>query len=127
MKLVYKKLGLIGLNTKEPLQTATTFIIYNKSTDSRLQIILCKLEIFCFPFIKRLLVISCTFIIISTLSFSLSLFLSCMLCLMNEVKREEYYGIIKKSLRISLINKVHLARFSSGTDIHNTSINIAAR
>ena len=73
MKLVYKKLGLIGLNTKELLQAATTFIIYNKSTDSRLQIILCKLEIFCFPFIKRLLVISCTFIIISTLSFSLSL------------------------------------------------------
>ena len=41
------------LNTEETLQAATTFIIYHKNKDTRLQIILCKLEIFCFPFIKK--------------------------------------------------------------------------
>ena len=40
------------LNTEETLQAATTFI-YNKNKDTRLQIVLCKLEIFCFPFIKK--------------------------------------------------------------------------
>ena len=54
MKLVYKKLGLIWLNTEETLQAATTFIIYHKNTDIRLQITLCELEIFCFPFIKKM-------------------------------------------------------------------------
>ena len=39
MKLVYKKLGLMRLNTEITLQAATTFIIYNKSKDTRLQII----------------------------------------------------------------------------------------
>ena len=53
MKTVYKKLGLMRLNTEETLQAATTFIIYHKNKDTRLQIILCKLEIFCFPFIKK--------------------------------------------------------------------------
>ena len=43
------------LNTEETLQAATTFIIYHKNKDTRLQIILCKLEIFCFPFIKKML------------------------------------------------------------------------
>ena len=43
------------LNTEETLQAATTFIIYHKNKDTRLQIILCKLEIFCFPFIKQML------------------------------------------------------------------------
>ena len=75
MKLVYKKLGLMWLNTEETLQAATTFIIYHKNKDTRLQIILCKLEIFCFPFIKKWLVILCTFSIIeSTLSYMLCLF-----------------------------------------------------
>ena len=46
MKLVYKKLGLMRLNAEETLQAATTFIIYHKNKDTRLQIILCKLEIF---------------------------------------------------------------------------------
>ena len=64
------------LNTEETLQAATTFIIYHENKDTRLQIILCKLEIFCVPFIKKWLVILCTFII-STLSR--------MLCLMSEV------------------------------------------
>ena len=43
------------LNTEETLQGATTFIIYNKNKDIRLQIVLYKLEIFCFPFIKKML------------------------------------------------------------------------
>ena len=42
------------LNTEETLQAATTFMIYYKNKDTRLQIILCKLEIFCFPFIKKM-------------------------------------------------------------------------
>ena len=78
MKLVYKKLGLMLLNTEETLQAATTFKIYHKNKDSTLQTILCKLEIFHFPFIKKWLVILCTFIIIIST-------LSCMLCLMSEV------------------------------------------
>ena len=40
-------------HTEEALQAATTFIIYHKNNDTRLQIILCKLEIFCLPFIKK--------------------------------------------------------------------------
>ena len=54
-KLVDKKLRLVRLNTEETFQAAATFIIYNKNKDTRLQIILCKLEIFCFPFIKKML------------------------------------------------------------------------
>ena len=74
MKLIYKKLGLMPLNTEETLQAATTFIIYHKNKDTRLQMILCKLEIFCFPFIKKWLIILCTFIIIiSTFSWMLRL------------------------------------------------------
>ena len=40
-------------NTEETLQAAATFKIYHKNKDTRLQIILSKLEIFCFPFIKK--------------------------------------------------------------------------
>ena len=94
MKLVYKKLRLMWLNTEETLQGAATFIIYNKNKDIRLQIVLYKLEIFCFPFTKKCLVMLCTFKIISTLS--------CMLCLMNELGREEHCVIISSSLRTSL-------------------------
>ena len=54
MKLVYKKLGMMLSNTEETLQAATTFMIYHKNKDTRLQIILCKLEIFSFPFIKKM-------------------------------------------------------------------------
>ena len=53
-KLVYKKLGLMWLNTEETLLAAATFIIYHENKDTRLQIILCKLEIFCVPFIKKM-------------------------------------------------------------------------
>ena len=78
MRLAYKKLELMWLKTEETLQAATTFIIYHKNKNTRLQIILCKLEIFCFPFIKKWLVILCTFTInISTLS--------CMLCMISEM------------------------------------------
>ena len=42
------------LNTEETSQAATTFIIYNKNKDTKSQIILCKLKIFCFPFIKKM-------------------------------------------------------------------------
>ena len=56
MKLVCKKLRLMWLNTEETLQAATTFVIHNKNKDdTRLQTISCKLEIFCFPFIKKML------------------------------------------------------------------------
>ena len=48
------EIGLMWLNTEETLQAATTFIIYNKNKETRLQIISCKLEISCFPFIKML-------------------------------------------------------------------------
>ena len=100
------------LNTDETLQAATSFLIYNKSKDTRQEIILCKLEIFCFAFIKKCLVIN-------TLYFQNHIyFLSCMLCLMNEVGRKEHCVIINKSLSL---------RFSSGTDIHKTPIDIAAR
>ena len=65
MKLVYKKLEVMWLNTKETLQATTTSIKCNKYKDTRLQIILRTLEIFCFPFIKKWLVM------LSTLSVSL--------------------------------------------------------
>ena len=55
MKLIYKKLGLMRLLSEGTLQAATTFIIYNKEKDTRLKIILWKQEIFCFPFIKKML------------------------------------------------------------------------
>ena len=83
------------LNTEETLQAATSVFIYNKNKDTRLQIILCKLEIFCFPFMKKMLG--------NPLHFQSHIyFLSCMLCLMNEVGREEHCVIINKSLRTSL-------------------------
>ena len=53
MRLVYKKLRLMRLSTEETLLAAATFIIYHKNKDTRLKITLCKLEIFCFPFIKK--------------------------------------------------------------------------
>ena len=100
------------LNTEETLQAATTFIIYHKNKDTRLQIILCKLEIFRFPFIKKWLIILCTFtIIISTLS--------CMLCLMSEVGGGK--SIVWQSKRVwvlLLTKKICLGRFSSGIEIH---------
>ena len=71
MKWVYEKLKLMWLSAalKKTLQAITTFIIHNKNKDTKLQIILRKLEIFCFPFIKKkCLLIPCTFIIISTLA-----------------------------------------------------------
>ena len=40
MKLVYKKLGMMLSNTEETLQAATTFMIYHKNKDTRLQIML---------------------------------------------------------------------------------------
>ena len=43
VKLVYKKLRLMLLNTEETLQGATTFLIYNKNKDIRLQIVFYKL------------------------------------------------------------------------------------
>ena len=55
MKLVYKKLEVMWLNTKETLQATTTFIKCNKYKDTRLQTILRTLEIFCFPFIKKMI------------------------------------------------------------------------
>ena len=75
---LYGTESLLWLNTEETLQAVTTFIIYYKNKDTRLQIILCKLEIYCFPFIKKWLVITCTYIII------ISTF-SCMLSLMSKV------------------------------------------
>ena len=68
------------LNTEETLQAATTFIIYHKNKDTRLQIILCKLEIFCFPFIKKM--VGNTMHFCNNHIYSL---LCCMLCLMSEV------------------------------------------
>ena len=43
------------LNTDETLQAATSFLIYNKSKDTRQEIILCKPEIFLFCFHKKML------------------------------------------------------------------------
>ena len=74
------------------MQTATTFMIYDKDKDTRLQIILCKLEIL-FSFHKKMLC--------NTLYFHNHIYY-CMLCLMNEVGREEHCVIINKSLRTSL-------------------------
>ena len=121
MKLVYKKLGLMWLNTEETLQAATTFIIYHKNKDTRLQIILCKLEIFCFPFINKCLVILCTFKIKSNLS---------LLHVLSDEWSGEGRALCDKSIRawgLFWTNKVHLVRFSSGTDINKTSIDIAVR
>ena len=87
----FKKLGLMWLNTEETLQATTTFI-YHKNKDTRIEIISCKLEIIslCLSLFVSLLPLS-----------SLSLFLSCMLCLMSEVG-VDHCVIMNKSLRTSL-------------------------
>ena len=100
------------LNTEETLQAATTFTIFHKNKDTRLQIILCKPEIVYFPFIKQCLIMLFTFIvIISTLP--------CMLCLMSEVGGGK--SIVWQSKRVWVLlwtNKICLGRFSSGIEIH---------
>ena len=80
------------LNTEETLQAATTFIIYHKNKDTRLQIILCKLEIFCFPFMKK--------VVGNTLHFYNNHIYSLLCALSDEWsgEREEHCVIINKSL-----------------------------
>ena len=83
------------LNTEETLQAATTFIIYHKNKDTRLEIILCKLDI-CFPFIKKM--------VGNTMHFYNNHIYSLLYALSDEWSggREEYCVIINKSLMTSL-------------------------
>ena len=86
------------LNTEKTLQAAKTFLIYYKNKDTRLQINVYKVEVFCVPFIKKMLG--------NTLYFQNHIyFLSCMLCLMNEVGREEHCVLIKEPGNFSELKK----------------------
>ena len=82
------------LNTEETLQAATTFIIYHKNKDTRLQIILCRDILF--PCHKKM--------VGNTLYFYNNHIYSLLHALSDEWSggREEHCVIINKSLRISL-------------------------
>ena len=114
------------LNTEETLQAAATFIIYHKNKDTRLLIILCKLETFCFLFIKKM--------VGNTLYFYNNHIYSLLHALSDDWsgprrRRRRGDSIVWsiRAWRLIWTNKVHLVRFLSGNDVHNTSIDISVQ